>query len=65
MVQWLRLCAPNLGGTGSIPGQEIKIPHAEQCGQEKKRPNEGRKWLDEYHHYLIHRSGGLGPSQSE
>ena len=47
------------------PCRGPKIPHAEQCGQEKKRPNEGRKGLDEYHHYLIHRSGGLGPSQSE
>ena len=23
----LRLCAPNTGGTGSIPGQGTKIPH--------------------------------------
>ena len=22
VVQWLRLCAPNAGGLGSIPGQE-------------------------------------------
>ena len=42
MVQWLRLCAPNAGGPGSIPGQgtrsrmlqlnishtAMKIPHA-------------------------------------
>ena len=42
MVQWLRLCAPNAGGLGSIPGQatrsrmpqlrvhmlQMKIPHA-------------------------------------
>ena len=27
-VQWLRLCASNAGGTGSIPGQGTKIPHA-------------------------------------
>ena len=26
-VQWLRLCAPNAGGMGSIPGQGTKIPH--------------------------------------
>ena len=25
---WLRQCAPNAGGAGSIPGQEAKIPHA-------------------------------------
>ena len=24
MVQWLRLCAPNAGGPGSIPGQVIR-----------------------------------------
>ena len=28
MVQWLRLCASNGEGTGSIPGRGTKIPHA-------------------------------------
>ena len=35
VVQWLRLCAPNAGGPGSIPGQgtgshmtQLKIQHA-------------------------------------
>ena len=28
VVQWLRLCAPNAGNTGFIPGQGTKIPHA-------------------------------------
>ena len=35
VVQWLRLCAPNAGGPGSIPGQgtrshvlQLKIPHS-------------------------------------
>ena len=28
VVQWLRLHAPNAGGTGSIPGQGTKIPQA-------------------------------------
>ena len=28
VVQWLRLCTPNAGGPGSIPGQESKILHA-------------------------------------
>jgi len=27
-VQWLRLCSPNAGGTGSIPDGGTKIPHA-------------------------------------
>ena len=27
MVQWLRLCASNAGGMGSIPGGESIIPH--------------------------------------
>ena len=26
-VQWLRLCASNAGGTGSIPSQGTKVPH--------------------------------------
>ena len=34
--QWLRLCAPNVGGTGSIPGHKTNIPHAEQCSQKRK-----------------------------
>ena len=48
VVQWLRLCAPNAGGPGSVPGQGIrshmlqrrsKIPRATtktQCSQIKK-----------------------------
>ena len=35
MIQWLRLCAPNAGGTGSIPGWEIKIPHTAWYGKKK------------------------------
>ena len=26
VVQWLRLCASNAGGTGSIPGHGTKTP---------------------------------------
>ena len=33
VVQWLRIHAPNAGGTGSVPGWGIKIPHAAQHGQ--------------------------------
>ena len=33
VVQWLRLSIPNAGGSGSIPGQGTKTPHAMQCGQ--------------------------------
>ena len=32
VVQWLRLCTPSAEGTGSIPGQGTKIPHATGCG---------------------------------
>ena len=28
VVQWLRLCASNAGGTSSIPGQGTRSPHA-------------------------------------
>ena len=34
-VQWLRLRAPNAGGTGSIPGLGTKIPHAAWRGQKQ------------------------------
>ena len=28
VAQWLRLCASNADGVGSIPGQGTKTPHA-------------------------------------
>ena len=37
VLQWLRLCICKAGGTGSIPAQGTKIPHAVQCSQEKKK----------------------------
>ena len=40
VVQWLRLCAPNAGGPGSILGQRTKIPHAMQCGQKLKQKHQ-------------------------
>ena len=36
MVQWLKLQASNAEGTGSIPGQGTKIPHATWHGQKIK-----------------------------
>ena len=36
-VQWLRLCCPNAGGTGSISGQGTKILHAAQLGQKTRK----------------------------
>ena len=48
-VQWLRFRASTAGGTGSIPGQGTKIPHAKRHGQKnqktkqkKQKPNLGR-----------------------
>ena len=38
VIQWLRLQAPNAGGTGLTPDQGIKIPHTTQCGSKKKNP---------------------------
>ena len=35
VVQWLRLCASNAGGTGSVLGQGTKISHAECLGQKQ------------------------------
>ena len=36
-VQWLRLCASNEGGMGSIPGRETKTPHATRQKKKKKQ----------------------------
>ena len=36
IVQWLRLRPSNAGGTGSIPGQGTKIPHAVSAAIKKK-----------------------------
>ena len=45
-VQWLGLRASTAGGTGSIPGQGTKIPHAVWCSQKKKhRILEMHRWL--------------------
>ena len=30
VVRWLKLGAPNAEGTGSIPGQGTKLPHAKK-----------------------------------
>ena len=34
-VQWLRLHTSTAEGTGSIPGQETRIPHASWLGKKK------------------------------
>ena len=39
MVQWLRLRNSTAGGAGLIPGRGTKVPHAMQCGKEKKKNN--------------------------
>ena len=39
LVQWLRLCTPNSGGTGLIPGRGTKIPHSMWFSQKKKKRN--------------------------
>ena len=37
LAQWLRLCASNARGMGSIAGQETKIPHVAWKRKKKKR----------------------------
>ena len=44
VVQWLRLHAANVGGTGSIPGRGTNILHATWRGKKKKKKRmEGRE----------------------
>ena len=40
-VQWLRLCAPNAEGMGSIPDWGAKTLHATWHGQKKKKKSKG------------------------
>ena len=44
-VQWLRLHASTAGGTGSIPGQGTKIPHAAWRGQKNQKANRQKNYL--------------------
>lgn len=37
MIQCLGLCVSNAGGVSSIPGWEIKIPHATWLGKNLKK----------------------------
>ena len=39
VVQWLKLCTPNVGGASLIADQGIKISHPSRCGQLKKKKN--------------------------
>ena len=36
MMQWLHVCAPTAGGTGSVPGWELASLHARQRSQTAK-----------------------------
>ena len=35
VIQWLRCCTSNAGGSGVNLSQRAKIPHAEWCSQKK------------------------------
>ena len=39
MVQWFGLCTFIAHGTGSVPGQGVKILQAIKSGQKKKKKN--------------------------
>ena len=42
MAQWLRLSASNAGGTGLIPGQGPKTPHACWYNQKLNNNNDNK-----------------------
>ena len=42
-VQWLRLCTPNTGDMGSVPGWGIKIPYV--VGHKKKEKKHYKMFL--------------------
>ena len=49
-VQWLRLLTSPAGGTGLIPGQGTKIPHAAWHGGKKKKKVALGLWRELYTH---------------
>ena len=56
MVQWLRFPDSNTEGTGLIPDQETKTPHAVQSSQKKKKKSTWDKiwqalleWMQQIH----------------
>ena len=51
VVQWLRPCDPNAGGTGLISGQGTKILHTVQHHQKKKKTD-----IHKPYGYLINNS---------
>ena len=64
MAQWLRLCASNAGGTGSIPSQGAKILHVTWHGQKYKRKenssfkkNNNRKKIEQHGNREFSNSG--------
>ena len=54
MVQWLKPCAPNAGGTGSIFGLGIKIPHSLQCDQKERKKRSISSKLGVYQRTVTH-----------
>ena len=50
VVQWLKVHAPNAGGTTSVPGWGTKILHAKWYSLKKKKKKDNRKpWGKEIH----------------
>ena len=37
MVQWLRICTPNVGGMGFIPGWELRSHMLHDVAKKKKK----------------------------
>ena len=70
VVHRLKLCAPNVGDQGSIPGQGNEIPYAAQCGERegrrerKKGKSMWENWNENIPHGKLwqssHQAGDLG-----
>ena len=43
VIQWLRLCASNIGGMCAISGQETKIPYDTAKTEKKKKKKRSRE----------------------
>ena len=45
-VQWLKLCASNAGGMGSIPGRGTKNPHVTHVAKKRKISHKRQKRME-------------------
>ena len=65
VVQWLRLCTPNAGDTGSSPDWGTKIPHPTWYGLKKRKKSRSAEKLVRTDPPYPRSSDSVGPQWEE